>query len=364
MSTKDALTDEELCVYSRQIVLNEIGYEGQVKLKAGKVLLAGAGGLGTPVALQLAAMGIGYLKIVDRDIVSTSDLHRQYLYDVNDIGLPKVEAASSRLEALNPRIKIEPIPISIKSWNVEELIEGVDVVVDGLDSMEARYLINSACVKKNVPYIYCGAITALGNVSTIIPGKTPCLECIVTGIKDTDLPKCAVVGVYTPVIGIVASIEVSEAVKLLTGKEPSFAGKLFYVDASDGNFHKISLTRNDTCSICGSGASSVVTQINENLIEEQCSRKGERSLVITPKKHLPVDIAKAVDLLNGSGYRIDARGQLGATLTDKNGITVTIMKTGVSIIQIPPKAKIDNEALFIKELIVDKLRLEADAFPV
>jgi molybdopterin/thiamine biosynthesis adenylyltransferase len=364
MGSSNELTDEELWVYSRQIVLNEIGYEGQAKLKQGKVLLTGAGGLGTPVALQLAAMGVGHLRIVDRDIVSTTDLHRQYLYDVNSVGLPKVEAASSRLSALNPHINIEPIPTSIKSWNVEELLEGIDVVVDGLDSMEARYLINRACVKKSTPYIYCGAITTLGNISTIIPGKTPCLECIVSGIRDTDLPKCAIVGVYTPVIGIVASIEVSEAVRLLTGKEPNFAGMLFYVDASEGSFNKVSLTRNEKCPVCGSEATSSKMVFEENLIEEQCSRKGERSLLVTPKRQVSIDITKAVDLLTRSGYRVDAKGQLGVTLTDKNGITVTIMKTGVTIIQIPPKTAIDNDARFLRELIVDTLKMEASDFPV
>ena len=200
----DKLSKEELWAYSRQIVLSEIGYEGQVKLKQGRVLIAGVGGLGTPVSLQLAAMGVGYIKIVDRDIISESDLHRQYLYDIDSIGLSKVEIAASRLSALNQRITIEPIPISIKQWNVEELVKDVDVVVDGLDSIETRYLLNRACVKHRIPYIYGGSIQSQGNVSTIVPKKTACLECFNPLLKDEDLPKCGIVGVYPPILSIIS----------------------------------------------------------------------------------------------------------------------------------------------------------------
>jgi adenylyltransferase/sulfurtransferase len=358
------LSEEELWAYSRQLVLNEIGYEGQLRLREGRVLLAGAGGLGSPVALQLAAMGAGFLRIVDRDIVSGSDLHRQYLYDAASVGLLKVEVASSRLAALNSRVMVEPVPASIKSWNVEELIQDVDVVVDGLDSMETRYLINRACVRKKIPYIFCGAISTQGNISTIIPGKTPCLECFISNLRDDDFQKCAVVGVYTPILGIVASIEVSEAVRLLTGKEPVFGGILFYIDISDGTFLKVSLVRNEKCPVCGSGAKNLKTPSEDVLVEEQCSRRGERSLVVTPKKHIVVDIENVVDLLSRSGYQVDAGGRLGATLTEKTGITVTIMKTGVAIIQLPQTATPINDVEIIRKLIVDTLELPMDAYPV
>ncbi|MGC8850524.1 MAG: HesA/MoeB/ThiF family protein, partial [Candidatus Bathyarchaeia archaeon] len=121
MGEADRLSSEELELYSRQLVLDEIGYEGQLKLKGGRILLAGAGGLGSPIALQLVAMGVGYLRIVDRDVVSISDLHRQYLYDIDSVGLPKVEVAASKLSALNPKVEIDPVPISINSWNVNDL---------------------------------------------------------------------------------------------------------------------------------------------------------------------------------------------------------------------------------------------------
>ncbi len=364
----DRLSDEELLVYSRQIVLKEIGYEGQIRLKNGRVLLVGLGGLGTPVSLQLAAMGAGYLRIADRDIVSLSDLHRQYLYDVESVGLPKVEVAESRLSALNPRIKIEPMPISIKTWNVEDLVKGVDVVVDGLDSVETRYLINRACVKSGIPYVYGGAIETQGNISTIISKRTPCLECFMPNLRDDDLPKCAVVGVYTPVIGLVASIEVSEVVRLLSGKEPGLAGKLICIDATDLSFEEVALVRNKGCPVCGEAAEKPSTRPSEELIEEQCSRSGKRTVVLTPKKALEVDLEEVIDNLKKFGYALDKKGKLGVTLTDQDGLTVSLLKTGVTVLQIPStieslKIGSDTVALF-RELLIERLKMSEEAFPL
>jgi adenylyltransferase/sulfurtransferase len=336
----NSLSEEEKWTYSRQLVLPEIGYEGQLRLKEGHVLLAGVGGLGTPIALQLAAMGVGHLKIVDRDIVSISDLHRQYLYDHSSIGLPKVEIASLRLSALNPRINVEPIPTSIKNWNIDGLLEGIDVVVDGLDSIETRYIINRACSKLDIPYVYGGAIRAQGIVSTIIPKRTPCLECFSPMLSDEDLPKCAVVGVYTPVLGIVASIEVSESIRLLMNREPMLAGKLLFIDGQTLSFEEVTVKRFDECPICGEAGKPV--PIDEKLVEEQCSRDGRRTLVITPKKWLQVDMRTAIDNLKTRGFEVEKQGRLGVTITDKKGLTVSLLKTGIAIFQVAPSEESSN----------------------
>jgi len=363
----DRLSSEELEVYSRQLVLDEIGYEGQLRLKGGRVLLAGVGGLGSPIAFQLAAMGVGYLRIVDRDIVSTSDLHRQYLYDVNSIGLPKVEVAASKLEALNPRIRVDPAPISIKSWNVEDLVRGVDVVVDGLDSIEARYLINRACIRAGIPYVYGGAVETHGNVSTIIPGETPCLECFNPNLRDEDLPKCAVVGVYTPVLGVTASIEASEAVRILMGKKPRLAGKLLYIDASEMSFDEVILARFEGCPVCGGSAEGGPPIIGRELVEEQCSRNGRRTIIITPKKWLEIDLEEASNRLERRGYSTERQGRLGITLRDKRGLVASLLKTGVAIFQIPRTGgspEIRDEAMTLyRELLVDELKVSRDAIP-
>ncbi|MGW8289083.1 MAG: HesA/MoeB/ThiF family protein, partial [Candidatus Bathyarchaeia archaeon] len=153
------LSNEELQYYSRQIVMNDMGYNAQLKLKGSKVCLVGVGGLGSPASMQLAAMGVGFLRIVDRDFVELTNLHRQHLYGVDDVGVPKVEAAAKRLRRLNPYITVEPLPLSVNEANAEDLVRGMDVVVDGLDSMVARYAINRACIKLGVPYVFGAAIT-------------------------------------------------------------------------------------------------------------------------------------------------------------------------------------------------------------
>ncbi|MEM2122237.1 MAG: ThiF family adenylyltransferase [Candidatus Bathyarchaeia archaeon] len=366
MEGADRLSSEELELYSRQIVLDEIGYGGQLKLRNGRILLAGAGGLGSPIALQLAAMGVGYLRIVDRDVVSISDLHRQYLYDVGSIGLPKVEVAASKLSALNPRVKVDPIPVSIKSWNVNDLVKDVDVVIDGLDSIEARYLINRACVKGKVPYVYGGAVEMHGNISTIVPGVTPCLECFNPNLRDEDLPKCAVVGVYTPVIGITASIEVSEAVRILTGKKPKLAGRLLYIDASGMSFDEVSLTKYEGCPVCGNSTMGP-TPIGQELVEEQCSRNGKRTIIITPRKWLKIDLEEASDKLGRFGYFMEKRGELGITFKNKEGLEASLLKSGVAIFQIPKVSEsrgIHNKAISLyKEFLVDGLKISAEAIP-
>ena len=159
------LTDEELETYSRQIVLSDIGYDGQLKLRNARVCLVGVGGLGSPVALKLVGMGIGFLRVIDRDIVSRSDLHRQYLYDVDAIGMPKVEVLLQKLSRLNPDVTIDPVPESLNSINAEELLAGMDVIIDGLDRPEPRYIVNRTCNRLKIPYVFGAAIEAFGNVS-------------------------------------------------------------------------------------------------------------------------------------------------------------------------------------------------------
>ena len=179
------LSREELEYYSRQIVLAELGYNAQLKLKNAKACLLGLGGLGSPAATQLTAIGVGHLRLVDRDVVELANLHRQHLYGVDDIGYPKVEVAAKKLHILNPYIKIEPLPLYITEENAEEIVKGMDVVIDCLDSMKARYAINRAFIKLGIPYIFGAAITTAGNVSTIIPGETACLECFTATLMMT-----------------------------------------------------------------------------------------------------------------------------------------------------------------------------------
>jgi adenylyltransferase/sulfurtransferase len=196
-------------------------------------------------------MGVGHLHIVDHDVVERTNLHRQHIYGVDDVGHPKVEAATKRLHNLNPYINVEPLSIVVNEENAEAIVEGMDVVVDGLDSMAARYAINRACVKLGVPYVFGAAIATTGNVSTIGPKETACLECFYGNVDDKKLPKHEAVGVHPSLVNVVASLEVSEAVRILTGKKPLLLNKLLHVDLDVMEFREVNISKVESCPVCG-----------------------------------------------------------------------------------------------------------------
>jgi adenylyltransferase/sulfurtransferase len=352
------LSEVEIEYYSRQIVLPDIGYKGQISLKRASVCILGLGGLGSPAALQLAAMGVGHLRLVDHDIVEISNLQRQHIYGVKHLGYPKVEAAAIRLKELNPNIEVEPLPLSINRYNVKSIINGVDVVIDGLDRMSTRYLINRTCQKLGVPYIYGAAIMTMGNASTIVPGKTPCLECFQGGIDDELLPSCAVVGVHPSILSIIASIEVSEAVRIITGREPLLAGKLLHCDIGEMIFEAINISRVESCPICGSNPSPP-KPIVEKTITELCGREGKRVFLIVPKKNLDIKMDKLASLLaNLKNFNIKVKASMGITFTDPaNNRTISILKSGIMIAD-----NFDDEGKvydFYREILVDGLGISA-----
>jgi adenylyltransferase/sulfurtransferase len=326
------LSEAEVEYYSRQIVLPDIGYEGQISLKKASVCVVGLGGLGSPAALQLAAMGVGHIRLVDHDVVEISNLQRQYIYDFKYLGYPKVEAAAIRLRDLNPNIEVEPLPLSINQYNVESIIKDVDVVIDGLDRMSTRYLVNRACQKLGVPYVHGAAIMTLGNVSTIVPGETPCLECFRGGINDELLPSCAVVGVHPSILSIVASIEVSEAVRIITGKKPLLAGKLLLCDIGGMFFEIINISKAKNCPVCGSSSRSP-KPIKEKFITELCSREGKKTFLITPRENLNIDIDKLASLIiNLKKFSIKVKANMGITFTEPaSDRTISILKSGIMI---------------------------------
>jgi len=240
-----------MAYYSRQTVLPEVGYEGQTRFKDSKVCLVGLGGLGSRTAIQLATMGTGHMRIVDYDVVEISNLQRQILYDINVLGCSKVEIAAKRLVELNPYVNIEPLSQKLDFCNANTIIQGMDLVVDGLDNMTARYALNKACQELGVPYIFAAAIINFGIVSTILPDETPCLECFYGNAVDNMLPKTQEVGVNPNILGIVSSIEVSEAVRLILGNKPNLAAKLIHCDINYLDFDVINITKALNCPVCG-----------------------------------------------------------------------------------------------------------------
>ena len=326
------LSDAEIERYSRQIVMDEIGFEGQQKLKNARVTVIGVGGLGSPITQQLVAMGIGKIRIVDRDVVEVSNLHRQVLYGDEDVGLSKAEAAYERLKRINPLVDIEPLTLSINDDTVDKVVTGSDVVIDGLDSVSARYSINRACVKLNIPYIFGSAIVTTGSSTSIIPGKTPCLECFQPSLKDEEMPKCGTEGVHPSILTTISSVQVSEAVKIITGQEPNLANKLFLADIKNLDYDKVRIIKQPKCNVCGVNADLSTKRSRRELIEDICGREGKSVHIISPKDNLEIDLDELNKIIVDKKLNIIRRGKLGTTIQYNEQITISIVDSGVSII--------------------------------
>jgi adenylyltransferase/sulfurtransferase len=351
------LKNEDLQRYSRQIMLDEIGFVGLEKLRKAKVCVVGVGGIGNPVVTQLTAMGVGKLKIVDRDIIEISNLHRQHLYTENDIGRVKVEAAKERLEKINSSVEIEALPNSVTKYTAESIVDGFDIVVDALDSIDARYALNDACIKLNIPLIYAGALGMLGSVCTIIPNKTACLRCIFPALAEDDMPTCSTEGVHPSILYLVGGIQVSEAVKIILGEKPTLENKLLYVDLNDLSLEKVSVFRQEECPSCGTKRiDSNQLETKQLIIEELCGRdRGKRTYTVTPAQISTslnlMGIEKSAERL---GYTIKTKGELGLTIMSSNSdnLSISFMTSGAATIV---GAKSEDEALSIYKSIVDDI---------
>jgi adenylyltransferase/sulfurtransferase len=240
------LAPEERERYDRQIMIEGIGSEGQEKLKRSRVAVAGAGGLGSPIALYLTAAGVGTIRLIDHDRVSLSNLNRQVLHWAEDIGKKKVCSAETKLQALNPWVKIEVIEETISEANVSRLIEGCDAIVDAMDNLPARYILNRCAIEKNIPFFH-GAIRGFeGRAMTVLPGKTACLRCMYRGTVPEE--KFPVIGVAPAVIG---SIQATEVIKYLLGIGQLLTNRLLLYDGLEALFTEFIINRNPECDHCG-----------------------------------------------------------------------------------------------------------------
>jgi molybdopterin-synthase adenylyltransferase len=353
------LKNEDLQRYSRQIMLDEIGFVGLEKIRKAKVCVVGVGGIGNPVVTQLTAMGIGKLKIVDRDIIEISNLHRQHLYTEEDIGKVKVEAAKARLEQINSSVQIEALPNSVTKYTAENIVKGFDIVVDALDSIDARYALNDACIKLNIPLIYAGALGMLGSICTIIPNKTACLRCIFPALAEDDMPTCSTEGVHPSILYLVGGIQVSEVVKIILGERPTLENKLLYIDLNDLSLEKVPVFRQVECPSCGTKRKdNDQLEIKQLIIEELCGRdRGKRTYTVTPAENSIIlnlnGIEKSAERL---GYRIKTKGELGLTVISSNSdnLSISFMTSGAATIV---GAKSEEEALSIYKSFVDDIKL-------
>ena len=246
-----ALTTSERDRYQRHLALTEIGAAGQEKLKAARVLVVGAGGLGSPAALYLAAAGCGTVGLVDCDRVELSNLQRQVLFDSSGIARSKAEAGRERLVSLNPEIRVLAHALELKAANVRALFRDYDLVLDGTDRLSTRYLINDACVILGLPLVSAAIHRFEGQVMTYVPGRGPCYRCVFPQAPEGGVANCAQAGVLGVLPGVLGTLQATEAIKLITGVGEPLTGRLLTYDALDMRFHEFRVARRPDCAVCG-----------------------------------------------------------------------------------------------------------------
>ncbi|HEY4680440.1 MAG TPA: ThiF family adenylyltransferase [Nitrosarchaeum sp.] len=338
------LSAKELDRFSRQVMLEEIGYTGQLKLKNSKVCVVGVGGLGNPITSRLAAMGIGTLRIVDRDVIELSNLHRQTMFDESDVGQVKVEIAAKKLQKLNPDCKIEALAISVNDYTALEVVEGCDVVIDALDSVNARYALNKACVKFGIPFVTGAAVGVSGQTFTILPKESACYYCMFPELNEDTMPTCSIEGVHPSILSIVGGIEVSEAVKIIIGKKPSLSQRILHIDLENLDFTSTRTFRTEECPVCGSGKKEETVK-EELILEELCGRnRGKRTFSVTPTSTFDLDVNLVTSNAKQKGFLIDNQGEFGLSLRT-NEMSVSFMKKGSAVI-VGPKDEQDAVSLY------------------
>jgi len=333
--------------YSRQTVLPELKPEGQEKLRHSKVAIIGLGGLGTVSALYLALAGVGHLRLVDQDTVELNNLHRQVLYGIQSLRYPKVEAAAKRIEQVNPEVKVEPVPENVRESNVDEVIKGMDCVVDGLDNMHTRYLLNRACANQKIPYVFGAAIGIEGNLSVFAPPETACLECVLPGLDDQYLPTCDVRGVLGATTGIIGSMQAMEALKLLAGIGDSLKGKLMVCDFRDMFFTTIEIFKRSDCPVC-QGKPARPVKGGERLAW-LC---GRNTVNVNPPKPLETRLGELYARLKHH-FRIIIKSSL-VIVFEYNGIEVSLFNGGRMLIK---NVKDEETALKVYNKVLKKLNL-------
>jgi adenylyltransferase/sulfurtransferase len=245
------LTQEEEARYARQIVISEIGREGQEKLKASRILIVGAGGLGSPAAMYLACAGVGTIGLVDEDTVSISNLQRQILHGSDNIGMKKVESAKRTLNRLNPHVNVVTYDTRLSKEDAESIIADYDLVVDAVDNLETRYLVNDICVNLRKPLVEAGVMRFDGMILTILPGKGPCYRCVFPSPPPEDAVGTArEMGIFGAIPGIIGCTEAVEAVKALLGIGDPLAGRLLLFSGLDMNWREVRVSPNQKCPAC------------------------------------------------------------------------------------------------------------------
>jgi len=294
--------------YARQQILPEIGANGQLKLAESTVFIVGCGALGGFQAELLARAGLGRLRIADRDLVEWSNLQRQVLFEESDAAanVSKAEAAARRLRAINSSIAVEPLAVDVTTQNAESLLADADLVLDGTDNFETRYLLNDVCIKQGKPWVYAGVIGTVGMVMPILPGHGPCLRCVIPSSPDPGtFPTCDTAGVLNSAVAVMASLQVTIALRILLGSPPANTG-LFYADVWNGSFELLKFQRDEQCPCCAMGNFEFLDARQVSWTTSLC---GRNSVQVNPPRAVELDFAELRKRLEQVG-RVSSSGLL------------------------------------------------------
>ena len=254
------LTDQQIERYSRHIIRQEVGGEGQDKLLNAKVLIVGVGGLGSPVGLYLAAAGIGTIGLIDADIVDLTNLQRQIIHHTDDVGVEKVVSAANKIRAINPDVDVKRYKHLARAHNISDIIREYDFVIDGTDNFPAKFLLNDACYFERVPLSHAGILRFYGQLMTILPGESTCCRCVFHAPPPADtVPSCSQAGVLGVLAGVIGSLQATEAIKTILGVGELLINHLLTYDALTMEFRKVGIKPNPDCPLCG--ASPTITEL-------------------------------------------------------------------------------------------------------
>jgi adenylyltransferase/sulfurtransferase len=337
-----SLSPQEASRYSRHLIMPEVGMGGQKRLKAASVLLIGAGGLGSPLGLYLAAAGIGRIGLVDFDVVDFSNLQRQVLHGTPDVGRPKLHSAKDRLQAINPEVKLDLYEARLTSANALSIFQPYDIIIDGTDNFPTRYLVNDACVLLKKPNVYGSIFRFDGQASVFYPGHGPCYRCLYPEPPPPgEVPSCAEGGVLGILPGLIGCIQATEAVKLLLGQGSPLIGRLLLYDALQMSFREFRVRRNPKCPVCGDAPT--VTKLID--YEQFCGMRGQES----PP---PVAAGSADISVEELKQRLD-RGEDAFILDVRNPEEIQISRIpGSTVIPLPQLPQRFGELDRTREIIV------------
>jgi len=321
--------------YSKQILFAELGEQGQERLSNSRVLLCGCGALGSILAETLVRAGVGYVRIVDRDFVELSNLQRQVLFDERDVlaHIPKAIAAADKLRHINSEVTIEPVVADIDFSNIRQLADGVDLILDGTDNFEIRFLINDLSLDTGLPWIYAGVIGSHGQTMAIFPGETACLRCLIDSVPDPGSTEtCDTAGVLGPAVNVIASLEAVDALKILSGRRDQVSASLLVIDVWDGSFRKLNvsdLREKADCPACRHGERTWLSGQQGSQSTVLC---GRNAVQVSPAQKANLALDELADKLRSSGT-VDANAYLVRLVLSDPDFELTVFRDGRAIIK-------------------------------